>query len=229
MIIVGAGGHAREVFDFEDRVRAFAVEASYYRPGELLFGCPVVNLDDRASFTVMEIGFNGKGYQVDLLEGEQFVVAVGDIPTRKRLVEKVRALTGDFSPFLSVRPSGPWVSASADYGHGTQILWGATLGNRAKVGCHCILNYGAILCHDAVVGDFCNIGPGAILCGKARVGDGVDVGCGARILPGVSVGDGAVIGAGAVVTKDVPAGETWVGVPAGKVQDGVYPDGLPKA
>ena len=37
------------------------------------------------------------------------------------------------------------------------------------------------------------------------------------VLPGVTIGDRAVIGAGSVVTKDVPSGETWVGVPAKRI------------
>jgi acetyltransferase-like isoleucine patch superfamily enzyme len=44
--------------------------------------------------------------------------------------------------------------------------------------------------------------------------DDVNIGAGAVILPGIRLGAGCTIGAGAVVTKDVPAGETWVGVPA---------------
>ena len=44
--------------------------------------------------------------------------------------------------------------------------------------------------------------------------DDASIGGGAVILPGVRIGKGAIVGMGAVVTKDVPPGETWVGVPA---------------
>lgn len=47
-----------------------------------------------------------------------------------------------------------------------------------------------------------------------RLGNNVWLGAHVVVLPGVTIGDGAVVGAGAVVTKDIPAGETWGGVPA---------------
>lgn len=50
-----------------------------------------------------------------------------------------------------------------------------------------------------------------------EIGRDVWIGCHCVILPGVTIGDQAIIGAGAVVTKDVPAGETWGGVPAKKI------------
>ncbi|MGC9944324.1 MAG: acyltransferase [Verrucomicrobiota bacterium] len=46
------------------------------------------------------------------------------------------------------------------------------------------------------------------------IGKNVWIGCHVTILPGVTIGNNAIIGAGAVVTKNVPGGETWVGVPA---------------
>lgn len=48
--------------------------------------------------------------------------------------------------------------------------------------------------------------------------DDVNIGAGAVILPGVQLGQGCTIGAGAVVTRDVPAGETWTGIPARRLR-----------
>ena len=44
------------------------------------------------------------------------------------------------------------------------------------------------------------------------------VGCNATVLPGVVIGEDAIVGAGAVVVKDVPTGETHVGVPASPIR-----------
>lgn len=49
---------------------------------------------------------------------------------------------------------------------------------------------------------------------KTLVKKGASIGACVTVLPGVTIGEGAKIGAGALVTKDVPAGETWIGVPA---------------
>jgi maltose O-acetyltransferase len=52
------------------------------------------------------------------------------------------------------------------------------------------------------------------------IGSDVWIGGGAIILPGVTIGDGAVIGAGSVVTRDVTAGATVAGNPAGRIGTG---------
>ena len=46
---------------------------------------------------------------------------------------------------------------------------------------------------------------------------GASIGMGALIGPGITIGENAIIGMGAVVLTDVPAGETWVGNPARKL------------
>jgi serine O-acetyltransferase len=67
---------------------------------------------------------------------------------------------------------------------------------------------------EARVGENCQIFHGVTLTGAVTVGRDVLLGVNSTLLGPVTVNDGATIGAGAVVTKDVPAGETWVGVPA---------------
>lgn len=78
------------------------------------------------------------------------------------------------------------------------------------------------------IGDRCQIGPFvSIECvnhfrhgdevSPVTVGNSVWIGTRCVILPGVSIGDEVIIGAGAVVTRDIPYGETWVGVPAKKI------------
>ena len=49
---------------------------------------------------------------------------------------------------------------------------------------------------------------------RVFIGHDVWIGHAVTVLPGVTVGDGAVIAAGAVVTRDVPPGETVLGMPA---------------
>lgn len=98
---------------------------------------------------------------------------------------------------------------------------GVVIGDRVRIQAHVYLSSGTIIEDDVF------IGPGASfqndkypprydkdLWQPAVVRRGAVIGGGAVILPGVTIGEGAKIGAGAVVTKDVPPGETWLGVPA---------------
>jgi UDP-3-O-[3-hydroxymyristoyl] glucosamine N-acyltransferase len=72
--------------------------------------------------------------------------------------------------------------------------------------------------HDAIIGDGVEIAPHTSVGGYVVIGNNVKVGQSAVFKPYVVVGEGAVIGMGAVVTKNVPAGETWVGNPASKME-----------
>ena len=72
--------------------------------------------------------------------------------------------------------------------------------------------------HDVLIGEDCEISDSCVIGGHAELGDGVRVGFGSMILPYRTIGDGARIGAGSVVTHDVPAGETWAGNPARKLE-----------
>lgn len=74
------------------------------------------------------------------------------------------------------------------------------------------------IAHNVRIGSDCQVVAGAVIGGSAVIGDRVFIGMGALIKNKVRIGNDAIIGMGAVVTKDVPAGETWVGNPARKLE-----------
>lgn len=86
------------------------------------------------------------------------------------------------------------------------------------IGAGTLLMSGSHVGHDAVLGEGCEVAPNAVIGGCVTLGDRVKVGMNATINPHVTVGDGARIGSGAVVNRDIPAGETWVGVPARRIK-----------
>lgn len=71
----------------------------------------------------------------------------------------------------------------------------------------CIVGYDAtLLCHEFLQDEY--------RLGDVVVGERAMVGAGAIVLPGVRIGADAQVAANSLVTEDVPAGETWAGVPA---------------
>ncbi len=75
------------------------------------------------------------------------------------------------------------------------------------VGDDAIIGYDAtLLCHEFLQDEYRT--------GEITIGARAMIGAGAIILPGVEIGPDAQVAANSLVDRDVPAGETWAGVPA---------------
>ncbi len=224
LLIIGAGGHAREIAALVDdinraatgngaappwRLAAFLIDPGHAAPSSLR-GVPV-----RIGMAVLRE-----------FPDAALTVAVGDPRLRLDLAQRLSADggSGDWGPadggpgvgnrFATLVHPAAWVSEQAVIGLGCQIMAGALVNADARLGDHVVLNLGASVSHDCRLEDGVTLGPGARMAGGARAARGVSIGMGAMVLPGVALGEGAVAGAGAVVTRPVPAGATVAGVPA---------------
>jgi UDP-3-O-[3-hydroxymyristoyl] glucosamine N-acyltransferase len=70
------------------------------------------------------------------------------------------------------------------------------------------------IAHNVRVGRNCVMAAHTGISGSVTIGDGAQFGGRAGVADHVTIGAGARVGAAAGVMKDIPAGETWGGMPA---------------
>jgi bifunctional UDP-N-acetylglucosamine pyrophosphorylase / glucosamine-1-phosphate N-acetyltransferase len=111
---------------------------------------------------------------------------------------------------------------------GCEIGAGCRIGNfaelkEARLGAGTQVHHFSYL-GDADLGDGVNIGAGSVTANfdgvvkhRTTIGAGAFIGVDTMLRAPINVGPGARTGAGAVVTRDVPAGETVVGMPARRI------------
>ncbi len=205
VVIIGAGGHGREVADIlRHQARTYGeiealgfVDDNRDLHGRSLDGLPV--LGDWSWFECADHKDVG------------VVCAVGLPQVCRRLVERARAIGLSFASAISPLAH---ISSFVRLGEGVTVFPNVIINTGALVDSHSILNVGAVVSHDATVGPYSNINPGAQLAGNVTIGEGCYIGMGANVIQGRSIGAWSVVGAGAVVTRDIPTCVTAVGVPA---------------
>ena len=210
-VLLGAGGHASMLLDCL-ALKGGAAVVGVLVPDEAMWGM---------TFGGVAV-LGGDDLMPDLLRRgvTHFVVGLGGAGNnrpRQRLFDL--AVRTGLLP-LSVTHPTSIVSPRAVLGAGCQLLPGSIVNAGARLGANVIVNTGAIIEHDCSVADHAHVATGARLAGTVTVGVGAHIGAGATVIQGRRVGDWAIVGAGAVVSKDVGAGTTVVGVPAGPLRPG---------
>lgn len=200
MVIVGAGGHGKEVL--------FLLINGGYDPLSICFfdedtSIDIVRLKER-SFPVYS---SMESIKSQLGSNPSFCLGVGNPILRRKF----------FDLFVGLGVKLDWLNfsgvASREEVHG-DLMPLTFVGPEVNLGKGVLINTGAQVHHESQVGEFSEIGPKAILLGGAKIGSFCRLGAGAIILPGVALGDGVIVGAGAVVTKSFPDKGVLIGIPA---------------
>ncbi|HUQ61770.1 acetyltransferase [Lentzea sp.] len=202
LLLIGAGGLAREVIaavrllpDVWNPIGALDDSAALH--GTLIDGVPVLG------------GLDGLGDHPD-------AAVVACIANARRPLSRLNLVSKLGLPderwATIVHPAA--VTSGATIGAGTVLLAGVVITTPLSVGRHVVAMPHVLITHDDEVSDGVTFAGRASLGGGVVVGESAYLGQGALVREGVKIGAGAVVGMGAVVLRDVPAGQTWAGVPA---------------
>lgn len=204
VLVFGASGHAKVVIDAIEKRAGFSVRT--------------LADDNPALKGVMVYGYQVIGGKQDLLDQQDFwrpaaaIVAIGINRIRAEVAGWLE--TNGIELCQAICHPSAQLARGVTVGAGSVVMAGALINADARIGRNAIINTGAIVEHDCVIGDAVHVAPGTTLCGGITVGDHTLVGAGAVIHPNLRIGRNVTIGAGATVIRDIPDGQTVVGVPA---------------
>jgi len=203
LVIVGAGGHGRQLLDLVDAHNRVA-QPTYRFLGFLDDG--PVDLDLLARRGTRLLGPSARLAELD--PDIACAVAVADPAVRRRLDATARATGREASSF---RHPTAVVGSLFEHGPGLFLSAGVIIDTNVAVGRQFHINLGASVGHESRIGDHVTITPGVRIGGNCTLGDDGFFGANASVVPGVTIGDRVVVGANVVVRHDLPSDVVFTG------------------
>jgi len=206
LIIIGAGGFGREVYNFALCSKGFGTEF-------IIKGFLDKDINALGAF---------KGYpqilgsedNYDIKPNDVFISAIGDEKIRKKSAMMIIEKGGKCIKLIH---NTSIINSNVILGEGCIIEPYAYIGADTKIGSFTLIQNNAVVGHDVKIGDFTRIDCHVTLVGGIFVGDNVYIHTGAVINHKVVVEDNACVGANSFVIKRVKAGTTVYGNPARKL------------
>lgn len=207
MLIVGAGGLAKEVLEI------------FHQQNKLdnIFFYDDITINAPVKLYNRFIILRNIEQVIELFKTDKrFIIAVGIPSLRYKLYNRFIEVGGEyvsaFSPFAQIGHYGTLLA------EGIIVMAGSIITNDVNIGCGCLINSNCTISHDTSIGKFVDISPGVQITGKCNIGEFCNIGTNVTILPRINVGDSVIVGAGAVVTKNVDEGLTVIGIPAARTK-----------
>jgi sugar O-acyltransferase (sialic acid O-acetyltransferase NeuD family) len=202
VLLVAASGLAREALSV---IRAAGVLE------------PIGFLDDNESTWGREFGgltVLGGLERATEYPDAKLVLCTGKGTSRRTLSRRLTDLGRQDSDYATIIDDSVFVAPGTPIGPGCILLAGSVLTANVTLGRHVVVMPNATVTHDCYVESFATLCAGVALGGNTWVGEGAYLGMNSSVRENTRVGRESVLGMGAALITDLPARETWVGVPA---------------
>lgn len=194
IIVIGAGGFAKELYGYiqSDISKGYLKKTKI--KGFLDASCESF---DRSNIPSTYLG---KEESYDIVEGDEFLLAVGKIEVRERVINILAKRKANFFTYIH---SSVIVDKTAEIGEGVVICPFCMVNANAKVGSYVLMNMYSSIAHDSVLGQSSVLSPYSTINGNVTTGRKLFMGTSSVILLGIKVGDSCVVSAGTVISKDM--------------------------
>lgn len=206
IIIIGARGYGRHVYDLAKTMKGFG--SDFIVKGFL---------DDKADALDSYDNYPPILSSVEsyaLQENDVFVCALGDVRFKKKYIDIIIQKGGEF---FSIIPSSVKIGSNAVVGKGCVLGFNTIIDCDAHIGDFVTIQENVAIGHDVVIGDNSMIDSFSFLGGFSIIGKNVTIHTSSVIVPRITVEEDSVINAGSVVIRNVNKGSIMMGNPAKKL------------
>lgn len=205
LVIIGAGGFAREVFDLANY--CYGSDPDFRIKGFLSDGPS--NIEEMGYPKVLN---TVSEYEIE--ENDVFFCGIGNVKDRKKCVELVLLKGG---VFINLIHPNVVISPSVKLGIGVAIKAYCVLASDVIINDFSFLQSNVIMGHDVHVGKYCQINSFSFFAGYSKLEDLVFVGAHSKFIQNSLAEELSVIGIGSLVLKRVKKGTSVFGSPAKRI------------
>jgi len=201
IVIVGAGGFGREVYQWAKD----SFDNKEYRIKGFISNDP----DDLKGFNI-EVGILGSDDDYKINENDRFLLAVGNIDAKKQIVRNYKKRGGQF---ITLIHKTAVVATNARIGEGVIICPFATVSDSVVLDDFVMLNFYSSSGQDSKIGKYSILSPYSTTNGFVILEDEVFLGTHSTVSGYKKVGHRSMVSANSVAMYDVPSRTFVYGVP----------------